>query len=61
MTKEETMSTLRRKVKRLENENQELREMIRKAYQYNADVAISSAVRYVRIEQAIRILKGEDE
>jgi hypothetical protein len=55
------MSTLRRKVKRLENENQELREMIRKAYQYNADVAISSAVRYVRIEQAIRILKGEDE
>jgi hypothetical protein len=61
MTKEETVSTLRRKIKRLEDENKGLREMMRRAYEHNADVAISAAVRYVRIEQAIRILQGEDE
>jgi hypothetical protein len=55
------MSILRRKIKRLEEENKGLREMMRRAYEHNADVAISAAVRYVRIEQAIRILQGEDE
>lgn len=61
MTKEETVAALRRKIKRLEDENKGLREMMRRAYEYNSDVAISAAVRYVRIEQAIRILQGEDE
>lgn len=61
MTKEETVAALRRKIKRLEDENKGLREMIRRAYEHNSDVAISAAVRYVRIEQAIRILQGEDK
>jgi hypothetical protein len=61
MSREETMATLKRKIKRLEDENEGLRKMLSRSYEINSDTAIQSVVQFVRIEQAIRILKGEDQ
>lgn len=60
MTKD-TPAALKRKLKRLESENEHLRNLLNRAYQHGGHTAYANAVKAVRIEQAIRILQGEDE
>lgn len=61
MSRQETMATLKRKIKRLEDENEGLRKMLSRSYEIHSDTAIQSVVQFIRIEQAIRVLKGEDQ
>lgn len=60
MTKD-TPSALKRKIKRLESENEHLRNLLNRAYEHSGHTAYANAVKSVRIAQAIRILQGEDE
>lgn len=61
MSKAQSLAALKRKLKRLEDENEYLQNLLSKAYEHGGHTAYACAVQTIRIQQAIRILQGEDE
>lgn len=60
MTKQETIAQLKRKIERLEAQLAEMKASADKSFAFYGDYLALSVDQRIRIEQAIRILKGEE-